>query len=296
MLGVGAIAARATSPATVFHPPYSMGAKGGDQWNTVVTDANGGRVTVARAYPVAGAFNCASAGGFATLRIAAVVTGPITSVAVAADQLVADNYTWVTVLVRDAAGRWLGGTKRRGPATGRLLLTAPVQWTPALVGTRLTVDVGIETASACPNVDGGTARFPSITVNGSVTKAPAAGGSTGGGGGGGGGGAIPVGVVTTANFSYTPGRPGLVAGTRLTFVNADVDAPHTVTAVALDRNGRALFDSGAPVNAGGIAAVIGTEKLRPGAYAVFCRVPTQMRGTLPVVACRGDAGSMPWSG
>ena len=29
-----------------------------------------------------------------------------------------------------------------------------------------------------------------------------------------------------------------------------------------------------------IAPVTGTEKLRPGAYAFFCRVHTQMRGTL----------------
>ncbi len=283
LLVAGAVDGTAAGPHTTFSPPYAMGAKGGDEWNSVSAEPANGRVTVGRASPTPGAFNCAGAGGFATLRVTAVDTGPVTSVTVAVDQLVADGYTWVTLLVRDGAGRWLGGNKRRGPVAGSATLSTPVEWSPALIGTKLTVDVGLATASACPNVDGGTARFASITVNGSVTKVATAPGP-GGSGGGGGSAAVPTGVVTTTNFSFTPATPGLVAGTRLTYVNADVDAPHTVTAAAVDAAGHPLFDSGKPVNAGGVVPVAGTEKLKPGTYAFFCRVHTQMHGTLTVSA------------
>ncbi len=278
-------------PARTFVPPYRAGPSGGDQYNVVVADPSSGEVAVTRAYPYPGAFNCAGSGGFAYLRVPAVDTGPVSSVTLDLDRVAVDGYSWVSLLVRDAHGHWLGSRTQRGPLAGSARVTAPVAWTPALVGTAITIDFGLEVASACPNADGGAIHVADVVVAGSVRgtgtpavapgpppPAPAA---------------SPGAVVSTVNFTYEPGDDDpiaglaapltIVQGTGLVVVNADGAAPHTLTAVGIGRDGRPLFDSGAPIDAGQAAVVAGVERLAPGRYPFFCRVHTQMRGVLAVV-------------
>src|SRR5947207_8017684 len=70
LLGLGSVTVPATAAASrTYSPPYSAGPQGGDSNNFISNDPTTGRVTVARAYPSPGAFNCAGKGGFAYDRI-----------------------------------------------------------------------------------------------------------------------------------------------------------------------------------------------------------------------------------
>ena len=262
----------ATATTTTFTPPYSAGPHGGDQYNLISLDPASGRVSAARAYPYPGAFNCAGAGGYAYLRLRPVVTGPVSAVTVDVSQAATDAYTWISLLVRDRAGRWLGGAKLRGPVIGSARLRTPLAWTPDLVGHPILVDIGLELASACPNADGGTASFQDVVITGSVAPAssPRAAGVTTG----------PA--VVAANFAYDPADPSVPAGAPLLFANGDAAAPHTLTSVGLGSDGRPLFDTGTPIGAGQVAVVAGASKLAPGAYRFYCKVHTEMRGVLTV--------------
>jgi len=295
LLGLGSVTVPATAAASrTYSPPYSAGPQGGDSNNFISNDPTTGRITVARAYPSPGAFNCAGKGGFAYDRIRPKVTGKVTAVTVDVSDVVVDPYTWIKLSVRDYTGRWIGSKTVRGPLTGGAQLSTPVQWRTAMVGHPMTIDVGLEVASACPNVDGGTARFADIVVAGSGAAWPA--GS--GGGGGTGLGSVPSvwppsSAMTTVNFEFMPGDDdppadvkaplNVARGTALAYVNADTTAPHTVTSVGRDAAGRPLFDSGEPLGAGSGTLVAGVERLAVGSYPFYCKVHTSMRGVLNVV-------------
>ena len=80
--------------------------------------------------------------------------------------------------------------------------------------------------------------------------------------------------------SYTPRIVPLQQGQALTFVNVDT-APHDVksgTPASPDN----LFKS-AIISIGGRAPVVGVGSLARGAYAFFCTIHTNMRGTLRVI-------------
>jgi plastocyanin len=262
------------APTTTFTPPYSPGPHGGDQYNWISTDPTSGRVSAARAYPYPGAFNCAGSGGYAYLRLRPVVTGPVSAVTVDVSQAATDAYTWISLLVRDGAGRWLGGAKLRGPVIGSARLRTPLAWTPDLVGHPIVVDIGLELASACPNADGGTASFRDVVITGSVAAHPSPARA-----------AVTTGpAVVAANFAYNPADPSVPAGAPLLFANGDAAAPHTLTSVARGRNGLPLFDTGTPISAGQVAVVTGASALAPGTYPFYCKVHTEMRGVLTVTA------------
>lgn len=145
-----------------FRPPYANGPQGGDSSNFMQRDAASGRITVLRAYPQPGAFNCGGAGGFSSWRVTAPATGSETAVVVSFADAAFDSYTWVAVLVRSAAGDWLGGVHARGPRAGSGTVTVPLAGVPSS-GT-MSIQFGIEVASACPSLDGGTARFAAVTL------------------------------------------------------------------------------------------------------------------------------------
>ena len=296
--GIAAAPGRAVAAGgQTLTPPYQAGPHGGDQFNVVNTDPKSGRVTVLRAYPEPGAFNCGGQGGWADLVVTPTLQADTSSVTVAYKNSAWDSYTWLTVVVRDGQGTWLGGQKLRGPVAGSGTLTLPIQSPaggPVPAGTAVDVQFGIEVASACPNVDGGSIQFTGVTLGtgGSVPPPPLPGvpplptipsppaGLT-----------VPFGVVSAINFQFFPGDDDFVRkvpleiqeGDGLVFVGADTLAPHTVTADAVAPDGTPLFDSGAPTSAGELSPVVGVATLPTGTYSFHCSVHTQMRGALVVL-------------
>jgi plastocyanin len=292
----------ASAPGT-YTAPFQAGPKGGDQYNVVNEQPAQGRVSIARAYPFPGAFNCAGQGGFASLRVSPAVPQSTSSVTVHySAETALDAYSWITLLVRDGSGNWLGGVQRRGPLAGPGALGATLATTMPQ-GSVITVQFGLQVASACPNVDGGTVQFSSVTLSGAPAAAVVA--STG---------AQPLAAasslhataaprvhaesaLTAVAFTFVPGdddTPSMpvrvVTGSNLLFSNLDVLAPHTVTAVATDAGGAPLFTTADPTPAGATSPVVGVASLAPGVYQFFCRVHTQMRGVLRVLAVNAARG------
>jgi glucose/arabinose dehydrogenase/plastocyanin len=91
-------------------------------------------------------------------------------------------------------------------------------------------------------------------------------------------------TITAAANTFAPGNVTLSAGSRLTFLNADV-APHNVVAHGAGKNGP-LFSS-ATVTAGQSAEVKGVDKLKPGAYTFYCSLHPGMNGSLTVTGAAG---------
>jgi hypothetical protein len=167
LLGVAALAAAVAlmAPAnagTTYSAPYETGPQGGDSSNHIQVDPATGRITVLRANLTPGAVACGGSGPSSYLRIHAV--GPASTVTASYTEAAIDPYTWVKVLVKDAAANFLAPAAiDRGPIVGDGSLT--VALSPAIAeGVPFTVDFGLEAASACPNVDGGTLRFTGVAV------------------------------------------------------------------------------------------------------------------------------------
>ena len=139
---------------------FTPGPSGGDGQNYKSADPATGRVTVIRHNPAPGAVNCGGSGGYAYLQAARTSNGADTIVVRYAEAVV-DPYTWISVEVLDGAGRWVGSARSRGPIVTpegviEVGLDEPV--------TSVIVNVGLQVASACPNVDGGTVRFTSVAA------------------------------------------------------------------------------------------------------------------------------------
>jgi hypothetical protein len=154
-----------------YGPPYQAGPQGGDQFNTVTVDPGQGTVTILRAYPFVGVFNCGGTGGYGSLKVTPTLRVPVQTVVVAYANSGWDGYTWLMVLVRDASGNWLGSKQVRGPTAGSGVVSVPLA-TTVTPGSTISVQFGLQVASACPNVDGGTVRFASVSVGGGGSAAP----------------------------------------------------------------------------------------------------------------------------
>lgn len=161
MAALLALSVAGADPAT-YAPPFTAGPSGGDAFNYRSVDPQG-RITVLRAYPQPGAFNCGGAGGWATFVVSHPASGSEGAVGVLYADAVWDGYTWLTVLVRDGDGSWLGSAQVRGPGVGDGTMIVELDRAPA-AGTQMTIQFGIQVASACPNVNGGTARFTAVSV------------------------------------------------------------------------------------------------------------------------------------
>jgi hypothetical protein len=141
---------------------YRDGPSGGDGENYIRRDRSLAWITVVRANPVAGAFNCSGTGGFATFDLTHVARSPVKSVVLSYSDSVLDSFTWMklSVLVR---GMYVGTVSARGPVAGNgTLVFRMLKALPA--GRAYTIRFGLEVASACPNVDGGSAMFPAVSV------------------------------------------------------------------------------------------------------------------------------------
>jgi spore coat protein A len=91
--------------------------------------------------------------------------------------------------------------------------------------------------------------------------------------------ATPRFVVAVAT-TFVPGDQTITAGDPLTLVNAE-PSPHDITSTDLGSDGFPLFLS-ETLYQPGTTPVRGVEALEPGAYAYYCSVHLEMRGSIVV--------------
>lgn len=171
LASVALVPSGAHAATTTYTAPYAAGPRGGDQFNLVEVDTTNGRASILRVQPPipTGGLGCGGRGGYVTFEVRGI-TQPVTSASVTLEEAAWNPFAWVTlsVVVTDGPGApyFLGTTKVRGPAAGPSTIgldIAPGDVVPA--GTTQTIRFGLEVASSCvPAVDGGTARFSSVSV------------------------------------------------------------------------------------------------------------------------------------
>ena len=147
-----------------YTAPYKEGPTAGDQWAMSSATPDDGRILIGRAYPIFNPISCAPGGAMAKLTIKHKVTGKLKSVTADFTEAAFDGYTFATVAVKDAKGKWLASDRVRGPLAGDGSVTAKL-FDTAKRGDVVTIHFGMEMASACPNLGGGTARFTQVTVD-----------------------------------------------------------------------------------------------------------------------------------
>ncbi len=149
------------APAT-YSAPYLAGPEGGDQYNQKSRNLATGEMTVLRINPagISGGLGCGGTGGFSNFLVKHDAAEPVKTVTVAYTDAIIDPYTWITVSVRQGEG-FLGTQVERGIIAGDGTVTLTLR-SPA--SGPLDIWFGIQVASACPNVDGGTATFTSVTL------------------------------------------------------------------------------------------------------------------------------------
>ena len=162
MLTSGAVAA---GTETTYQPPYAAGPQGGDSFSQRSANTADGRVFVARAYPIFNPIQCGPGGAFARLQVDHTITSAITKVSATFSEAAVDPYTFVSLAIRDSKGNWLASTRTRGPIVDGGTITANLFKPSPKAGQVVTVQFGLDMASACPHVNGGTAKFTSITVS-----------------------------------------------------------------------------------------------------------------------------------
>lgn len=150
---------------TTYSPAYTNGPQGGDQYNQIQRDGAAGSITVMRVNPagISGGLGCGGTGGFSDFDVQHTASSPITQVRADFKNAALDPYTWITLSLIGPGG-YVGTAKVRGVVAGTgtaVLNIAPADRIPA---GPVTVRFGIEVASACPNVDGGTATFTAVTI------------------------------------------------------------------------------------------------------------------------------------
>lgn len=149
--------------ATTYGPPYALGPQGGDPppTNHYFVDPATGEMTILRTQVagVSGNLGCGGRGPFAYFKVAHEAAG-VTQVAAAFTDALIDPYTFVSVAVRQGSS-FLNSNAARGPIVGAGTLTVEL---PSPSTAPIEVWFGIEVSSACPNVDGGTATFSSLTI------------------------------------------------------------------------------------------------------------------------------------
>jgi hypothetical protein len=162
--------ASAQEASASYHPPFAEGTVGGDQWTQSYSDADSGRLFMGRGNPIPGVTNCTAGLAHIHWVVEHEVSTPISEVTAAISDVAIDGYTWVTLTVKDADGEWLAYQADRGPivlsgeVTATLFDDLPEELSPE-AGDVLTIEFGLQLASACANVNGGTARFTEITVS-----------------------------------------------------------------------------------------------------------------------------------
>jgi hypothetical protein len=162
--------AGADEGSTSYTAPFDEGPSSGDQWTLSQRDTDEGRVFIGRAYPIPGVISCDGGNAQEKFEILHEVTAPLSEVGATFEESLVDNYTWVSVGMKDADGEWLARSTQRGPLllegelTAALFDNLPEDRIPE-VGETVTIEFGLEVASSCANANGGTVRFTEVTVS-----------------------------------------------------------------------------------------------------------------------------------
>lgn len=144
---------------------YELGPKGGDAFNVVLQTKEAGRVSVVRAYPIPGAFNCGGSGGFGAFRVRHHGTIPANRVYVQYKAAAASPFAFVYATVRKAATEeFIGVDEVRGPLAGDGTLRVDLAGLDPAERTDVIVDFGLRVSSACPSVEIGSAQFAYVRV------------------------------------------------------------------------------------------------------------------------------------
>lgn len=155
--------AGAAGKGKTYGAPYQEGPTGGDRWSMQQANAEDGRIIVGRVYPIFNPISCAPGGSMAKLQVVHKVTSRVRAVTADFTDAGLDQYSFITVAVKDAKGKWLASTRLRGPLVGGGSVTAKM-FGKVRKGQKLTVQFGLEAASACPNATGAMAKFTQVTV------------------------------------------------------------------------------------------------------------------------------------
>ncbi len=161
----------AQAGGTTYRAPYERGPGGPaapsrTQYSDVNT--NTGQVTILSASLTPGAIGCAANGSYGYLRVNHPVTAAVGKVSVVYEKASITPFAWLKVNVRgvvNGVDTYLGSKQLRGQLVNDSgTLVADLDKAPD-PGSTMTIDFGIESGSACPNADGGTATFPAVAVN-----------------------------------------------------------------------------------------------------------------------------------
>lgn len=176
LLAAAGVALFASAPAaqaggTVYRAPYKAGPVSGaarqPALERVDVNTSTGQVTVFRANGTPAAIGCAATGGYGYLRVEHPATSADDDVYVAYEKASITPFTWLKVNVRGVVGgveQYIGSAALRGQLVSDSgVLSVDLDQAPD-AGSVMTIDFGIETASACPNADGGTATFTAVAV------------------------------------------------------------------------------------------------------------------------------------
>lgn len=144
-------------------PPYGKSVQGGDEMNLIHVDKQAGEIFIGRVFPFPGFVGCQpeSLAGWANFKLRHAGRARAQGVVVRFDRAFLDPYSFVNVLVEDDAGRWLGSKTIQGPGadeSGRIKVNLRRPERP------LTISFGVQLSSACPQVGGVSARFPSVKL------------------------------------------------------------------------------------------------------------------------------------
>lgn len=160
-----AAGAAAKAKETTYEAPYKQGPEGSGAGGFTYGNPDDGRVFIGRMYPVFNPISCGPGGGFSKLQVKHGVKkkGKFSTVSVDFTDAAIDPYTFVTVAVKNKKGDWLASGRQRGPIVGSGTLETEVFGKLPKKG-KVTILFGLEMASACPQLNGGSARFTQVTV------------------------------------------------------------------------------------------------------------------------------------
>ncbi|MGH2729705.1 MAG: hypothetical protein ACRDJI_03770 [Actinomycetota bacterium] len=168
MMAVSALGAPSKDARSAKHkPPYKLGPSGGDEYNHVEADRESGTMTIFRVFPFPGSIGCIpeSRAAWATFTVVHDIDRPVAWVTVNYEDVLLDGNTWMTLHVEDGDGEWLGFKARQGPvAAGSGALKVHIgDRSPS--GGSIEVRFGLQVSSACPQVMGAHASFPSVAID-----------------------------------------------------------------------------------------------------------------------------------
>lgn len=151
--------------------PYGEGPEGGENFSYTDGDEDG-RVVIGRLNPVPGPISCDPGGPFSLYQVEHTLTGPVETVRATYTEALVDPYVFVVLQVRRPDGDYLGYTAQRGPLylDGELeALLDPADYYDEedglWEGDTIMIQFGLVSASGCPQLNGGTARFTQVDVS-----------------------------------------------------------------------------------------------------------------------------------